>query len=42
VRTLIKRVDYDGACDKITIRLHPVGVPGPAHESLFQLQEATP
>ena len=42
VRALIERVDYDGACDKITIRLHPVGVPVPAHESLSQLQEAKP
>jgi site-specific DNA recombinase len=40
VQALVQRVDYDGACDKITIRLHPVDLQAPVDESLSQPQEA--
>jgi site-specific DNA recombinase len=40
VQALVQRVDYDGACDKITIRLHPVDLQVPVDESLSQPQEA--
>ena len=40
VQALVQRVDYDGACDKITIRLHPVDLQAPVDESLSQPQDA--
>jgi site-specific DNA recombinase len=40
VQAIVQRVDYDGACDKITIRLHPVDLQAPTHDSLSQPQEA--
>ena len=40
VQALVQRVDYDGACDKITIRLHPVDLQAPVDESLSQPREA--